>query len=790
MSTKQQVMALVQTGHWTEAKSLCVQLCQASQFDAEAWFLLGAINGQLGDFDEAVSCCRRVVSIRPDVPIGHYNLGIALQKRGMLDEALDSFQKAIKLKPDFAEAHLELGNILQFRDRPDAAIEHYRQSLAMNPGIAAAHYNLGTALKKLGRLEDAAESCRRALGIKPELAEAQHLLGLLLKEQGKYTQAQLRFEQLLRTQPENAEASFELGEVLRAQGKKDEAVIRYRHAVQAGPENISWRNALGLALIEQSQFADAEDCFRKAVGVLPDSAEAHNNLASALMLQGKIDEAVRHYEVAIEHNPAGADTYINMGVALLQKRGNIGEAIKLYQTALQRNPEHAELYSSLGTLQLIVGRLDLAMESYQQALRIKPGLMIAQRNLATLLNYHSSAEPEEVFAAHVRCGQDYMRGVTAAPLHVDDRNPGRRLRIGYVSPDLRSHSVAYFLAPLLELHDKDAVETICYSDVQSPDSMTDRLRSLAGKWRNIYNVPDAHVVDMVVEDKIDILVDLAGYTANNRLPVFARKPAPVQVTYLGYPNTTGLPTMDYRFTDEWADPVDATERYHTETLIRLPHGFLCYQPPAEAPLPSPLPALSKGYVTFGSFNNLSKVTPEVVAAWTSILSAVPNSRMLMKADGLADANTRDYYRALFKDHGIARERIDLLGTLSSVNEHLAVYGDVDIALDPFPYNGTTTTCEALWMGVPVMTLAGRTHAGRVGVSLLSRIGLADCIAASLDEYRAIAIRLAGNKARLADLRAALRTRLTSSPLCDPRVFARDVEAEYRRMWTTWCAESR
>lgn len=790
MSTKQQVMALVQNGHWTEAKSLCVQLCHTTQSDAEAWFLLGAINGQLGDFDEAVACCRRVVSIRPDVPVAHYNLGIALQKRGMLDEALQSFQTAIRLKPDFAEAHHELGNVLQSSGRLEAAVENYRRSLALNSGIAAVHYNLGAALKGLGQIEDAAESCRRALAINPGLVEAHHMLGLLLKEQGKPAQAQLRFEQVLRAQPDNADACFELGEVLKTQGKKDEAVTRYRHAVQIRPENVGWRNALGLALIEQSQFAEAEDCFRKAVGLQPDSAEAHNNLASALMLQGKIDEAVRHYQIAIERNPTGADTYINMGVALLQKRGNIGEAIKLYQSALQRNPDHAELYSSLGTLQQIVGRLDLAMESYQQALRIKPGLMIAQRNLATLLNYHSRAEPEEIFAEHARCGQAYAQAVTPVQLNINDRDPGRRLRIGYVSPDLRRHSVAYFFEPLLGFHNKDVVETICYSDVQSPDDMTARLRSAAGKWRNIYNVADARVVDMVVEDKVDILVDLAGYTANNRLPVFARKPAPIQVTYLGYPNTTGLPTMDYRFTDEWADPAGTTERYHTETLIRLPHGFLCYQPPTETPTPSFLPAQSKGYVTFGSFNNLSKVTPGVVAAWASILSAVPDSRMIMKADGLADANTREYYHGLFNDHGITRERVDLLGTLSSVKEHLAVYSQVDIALDPFPYNGTTTTCEALWMGVPVIALAGRTHAGRVGVSLLARVGLDECIAANPEAYFTIATRLAGDKERLVELRNTLRSRMTNSSLCDPQTFARDVEAEYRRMWMTWCDRSR
>jgi predicted O-linked N-acetylglucosamine transferase (SPINDLY family) len=291
---------------------------------------------------------------------------------------------------------------------------------------------------------------------------------------------------------------------------------------------------------------------------------------------------------------------------------------------------------------------------------------------------------------------------------------------------------------------------------------------------------------MVRQDNIDILVDLSGHTGTNRLPVFARKPAPVQVTYLGYPNTTGLSTIDYRLTDAWADPPGKTERWHTETLIRLPHGFLCYRPPNATPAVAPPPVQANGHITFGSFNSLVKTTPAVVACWAHILQQVPDARLVIKNKSFRDPSVCARYQGLFAEHGIAPERLELVGWIDNLNNHLELYHRLDIALDPFPYNGTTTTCEALWMGVPVITLAGHTHAGRVGVSLLSRLDLTDLIAGDPDDYTQRAVRLAQDRATLARLRPRLRPRLQASSLCDGPAFARDVEAAYREMWRGWC----
>jgi predicted O-linked N-acetylglucosamine transferase (SPINDLY family) len=361
------------------------------------------------------------------------------------------------------------------------------------------------------------------------------------------------------------------------------------------------------------------------------------------------------------------------------------------------------------------------------------------------------------------------------------------LRVGYVSADFRQHSVAFFIEPVIEAHDRRGFEVICYSNVAWPDAVTMRMRKLADQWRDIARRCDEDVAEQIRRDGVDILVDLAGHTDGNRLLVFARKPAPVQVTYLGYPDTTGLRTMDYRLTDAYADPPGETEPYHSEELVRLARCFLCYRPATESPEVGELPALAAGTVTFGSFNSFAKVTEEVMGAWSRILLAVPESRLVLKAKGLGQAEARERAGEVFERHGIAPQRVEMTGQSESFVEHLRAYQCVDIALDTFPYNGTTTTCEALWMGVPVITLAGRSHVWRVGMSLLSNAGLPELIAATLDDYVAAAARLAGDVDGLRQMRRGLRQRLGASALTDAAGFTRRLEEAYRGIWANWCA---
>jgi len=363
------------------------------------------------------------------------------------------------------------------------------------------------------------------------------------------------------------------------------------------------------------------------------------------------------------------------------------------------------------------------------------------------------------------------------------------LRVGYVSPDFRRHPVASFIEPILAAHDRKRFEVFCYAVHLKPDAVTARLKALADHWREIGSLDAEAAANLIREDGIDVLVDLAGHTANNRLAVFARKPAPMQATYLGYPGSTGLPAIDWRITDAVADPLGAAEALHTEKLMRLPETFQCFQKPSDAPAIGPVPMLKAGHVTFASFNMLAKVHPALVARWAGILHAVENSRLVLKAAPFRDAGTRAHYHAMFATHGIAAERIELLGYIQSPAAHFALYNRIDVALDTDPYNGATTTCEALWMGVPVVTLAGRSHVGRVGTALLTHLGLEDLIAATPEDYVARAVSLARDPAKLASLRETLRPRMEASSLTDPARFTKALEDAYREMWRQWCAKT-
>ena len=376
-------------------------------------------------------------------------------------------------------------------------------------------------------------------------------------------------------------------------------------------------------------------------------------------------------------------------------------------------------------------------------------------------------------------------GAPSSQLFRCTRNPDRTLRIGYLSADLYEHSVTFFFEPVLSSHDTACFETICYSSSAHTDAVTGRLRASASRWRDISLMNPMKIAETIREDGIDILVDLSGHTAGNSLPVFALRPAPVQVTWLGYPNTTGLAAMDYRITDEYADPA-GEDAFYTETLLRLSGCFLCYRPPADAPVVTPLPAGDSGQVTYGSFNNMAKITDKVVALWARVLQATPGSRLILKNQSLTDPETREYLHGQFTQHGIDTARIVMHGRMPSTADHLALYGQIDIALDTFPYNGTTTTCEAMWMGVPTMVLAGNRHAGRVGVELLHAADMSDWIADSPDEYVRKSTAFASDRAGLAEFRANLREKLRTSILLNATAFTGKLEDACRNVWKKWC----
>lgn len=517
-------------------------------------------------------------------------------------------------------------------------------------------------------------------------------------------------------------------------------------------------------------------------------ADAHFYLGNAYKEQGKPQDAINSYLDAIRCNPNQAGAYLWLG-NLYRETWQHDKAETTFNKALTLFPNSPEFHYDLGNTYKTQGKIPRAVECFKKALSLKPDYVMAQMNIAACMPHDAQYDQESIFQAHRSWGQMMEKGISRDTQHANSPDPERRLKIGYASPDFRKHSVSFFIEPILSCHDPEQFEITCYAELDRPDDTTTRLKSLSHNWRDTKGLDSQQLNALIREDGIDILVDLAGLTQGSRLDAFVYKPAPIQLTYLGYAATTGLLSVDYRLTDNAADPAGASESFHTETLLRLPEGFLCYQAPANTPEVSPLPALKKGHITFGSFNNLTKITPKVVETWAGILKAVPESTLLVKTRRFDDQSIRDRYRVLFNHQGIADDRLQLRGQIQSEFDHLNTYADIDIALDSFPYNGTTTTFEALWMGVPVIALEGSSHISRVGYSILHHAGLDEYAAKNQDDYISIATELACDPGKLADRRAGLREKLKSSPLCDGKTFTRHLEQCYRTIWKTWCGQA-
>ena len=596
--------------------------------------------------------------------------------------------------------------------------------------------------------------------------------------------AALCYRRALKIEPDFAEASFNLGCTLDALTGPRDALQHFLLAATLRPDWWEAHSNLGFALARMGRMAEAAAELQIAAELRPRDAGIRNNIGLAFSALGRAEEALASFQEAIRLNPLYPEAHSNLAI-LFERYGRTSESISSCLEALKLRPDYPEAHHNLACALKSQGRHQEAVAHYREALRLKPDYEEARSSLLFALCYRANVNEEEVVAEHLNFGAlQQMSAVT----HDNDKRSDRRLRIGYVSADFRAHAVARFIEPVLRHHDRSRFEIFCYSNVSVPDAKSEQLQQLADRFINIAGVPDQVAEEMIRRDGIDILIDLSGHSAGNRLSLFARKPAPVQVTWLGYPHTTGLPTIDYRITDAVTDPVGASEHHYAEKLLRLPGNFSCFAPPEEAPEVAELPFLSNGVITFGSFNNPAKITPETVALWAGVLLGVPGSRMLIKGYALADPGSRSRLAALFATHGLAPERLELLGNTPSYREHLSLYHRVDVALDTFPYHGTTTTCEALWMGVPVVTLAGATHRSRVGASLLGSVGLQMLVAQQAQGYWDAAIDLARDTARLAQLRMTLRQTMAASPLTDAAEFTGQIESAFREIWRSWAAD--
>lgn len=650
---------------------------------------------------------------------------------------------------------------------------HCERALYLQPKNVDALHLLGVIVCSGGDSEKGLKLIRRAIAFQPRYVAALNNLGNILKDLGRHDEALASYDKALALDPALAEALYNSGNALRELGRPADAVARYDRALELRPDYAQALANRGNALGDLGRLDEALASFERAVAVRPDFAEAHYNRANALAALGRAADALAAYDRALALEPSYVDALNNRGIALQQAR-RYSDALASYDRALAVRPDDADTLNNLGNLRHEQGRVGAAAEAYAAAARQRPDLPAPASNRLMMLNYTNDRTPAEMLAAH----RDWAARFTARPAKpFGPRAPGR-LRVGYVSSDLRTHSVAYFLVPLLAHHDRERVEIFCYSSTRRGDATTERLRGLADHWIPIVDLDDAAVADRIRADRIDLLVDLGGHTGHSRLTVFAHRAAPVQMTWLGYPNTTGLATMDYRLTDAIADPPGRTDGFHAERLIRLDRGFLCYRPPGDAPPVVRPPRLERGFATFGSFNHPAKLSDETVRCWADLLARVPGSRLLLKYRIFDDEATRRFHQDRFAAAGLAPDRLELLGHIDEARGHLAAYGRIDVALDPFPYNGTTTTCEALWMGVPMVALAGTRHAGRVGASLLHGVGFDEFVADDPDIYIARAAALASDPDRLAMLRSGMRDRLAASPLLDGDGFARAVETAF------------
>jgi predicted O-linked N-acetylglucosamine transferase (SPINDLY family) len=772
-----------QGGRFAEAEAIYRQILRQNPNHAEALHLLGVLAAQVGRLDAAVELIRRAIRLQPEFAEAHCNLGNALKEMGQLGEAIASFRQAIRLKPNYAEAHGNLGIALKDDGQLRDAIAVYLQAIRLRPDYVEVHNNLGLALRDAGQLDEAIASFRQAIRLKPDLAEAHCNLGNALKDVGQLDEAIASYRLAVRLKPDLAVAHNNLGNALKERGQLDEGITCFRQAIRLKPDFADGHYSLAIALMGRGQLDEAIAAYRHAIRINPDHAEAYGNLGIALEDMGQHDDAIASHRQAIRLRPDLAEAHCNLGNAL-KGMGQLDEAIASFRQAIRLKPDLAEAHSNLGGALKSGGMLDEAVACYERAIRLKPDDGLMHGDLVFSLHYHPGYDGEMMREELGRWNRQH-----AEPLkkfiqpHPNDRDRFRRLRIGYVSPDFCAHAVGQNLLPLLREHDHGQMEIFCYANMVRPDGLTEQFRRYADGWRNIVGLSDAQAVDLIRQDWIDILIDLALHTGGNRLGVFARKPAPVEATFAGYPGSTGLETIDYRLTDPYLDPPGLNDRFYSETSIRLPDSFWCYDSLVTELAVNALPAQSQGHVTFGCLNSFCKVNEKVLRLWAQVLKTVDRSRLMILCP---EGSHRQPLLDMLQREGIDHDRIELIARRPRV-QYLELYHRIDVGLDTFPYNGHTTSLDSFWMGVPVITLVGQTAVGRAGLSQLTNLGLPELIAQTPERYVQIATDLAGDLPRLAELRRTLRKRMEASPLMDAPRFARNIEAAYRQMWRNWCA---
>ena len=712
-----------------------------------------------------------------------FNLAIQTHNKGHLLKAERIYRQILEFRPNHPGATQLLGAVYHQMGDNDTAYDLISKAVRIDPNNAEAQNNLGIVLRELGKLNRAARCYQKAIAIAPNYAEASNNLGLVLQELGRQEDALASYQKAISINPNFPSAYNNLGNTFKELGDMDDAVASYKRALDIEPNFAEALSNMGLALLDLGQLEEALSSCQRASEIAPDNALINYNLGTVYHAQGILNKALASYQSALNIRTDLLDAQSNIGV-ILHELGRFDEAVVNFQHILSLNSDYADAHANLGNTLLALGKLDEAVASYRCALKINENDAHSHSNILMAENYRDTVTLKSLSELHLEW--DTQHGIPRQRAWQDHGNtpdPRRCLRIGLVSPDLGRHPVGYFIVNLLEHKLKDEAAFFCYSD-RKPDDMTERLMKLSDEWIDARALSNQGLYERIRSDQIDILFDLAGHTAKNRLIVFAQRPAPIQITWAGYPGSTGLSAMDYIFADLRHVP-DGLERYYAEEVIRLPDGWISYAPPSYAPDVGFLPFHRNGFINFGSFNNPKKINEGVLAVWAKILIAIPKSRLILKYQGMDVEINKRRMISIMSAHGVEISRLTFEGR-SSHADLLARYNDIDIALDPFPYSGGLTTCEALWMGVPVITVPGETFASRHSLSHLSNVGVPELVAEGPEDYICKVVELANDIARLTDLRSSLRDQMDKSALCDGGKFASVFTAVLRQIWNSWC----
>ena len=649
---------------------------------------------------------------------------------------------------------------------------------------------MGQAIQqhRSGNLKSAKAGYTSILKLDPDNAEALHLLGCVYDDMGSTDQGIKMLVRAVKVNPKASSYFYNLANMELKRGSHQDAIRHYSEAVRLKPDYAYAYNNLGRVLALVGQRDEAKGCFASAIRCgKPGYPEPQYNLGTELKAEGDFDGAVAAFQEALRIQPGYADAHCNLGSAYLQMQ-RIAEASESFQVAAKLQPGNAKFQTNVGSAMLLLGRQQEAILWFERALQLNPADAGTRSNLILATSYTTDS------GTTLHALSDTWYRIYGAPLratvrrHGNRRDPERRLRIGYVSADFRNHAAAYWIEPLLAGSEHASFDIICYSNSPLCDEITQRLKSQAATWVDCAGMGDEALAERIRRDEIDILVDLSSHTVGNRLLVFARQPAPVQVSWFGFPISTGLQTMQYRISDAIIDPPGVGDDFYSEKLVRLNRFYAAYRPDTDAPKVGDGPAARGKGVTFVSLNTFAKITRPMLELWANILVDVPDSRLLMQSAGLEDVELSAYVRGLFSQQGVASSRLTLRGW-TDMKGFLRLGEEADIALDPFPFNGGVTTCHALWMGLPVITQIGESAASRIGASILSRIGLQELVTSNPDAYHAAAVGLAQEPGRISALRASLRDRMESGGILNGRDLAAQAEGAYRDIWRTWCASA-